>query len=125
VEHRCWIEAAHKSRYKIERHHSRVTAMAELYENLERSLDRADVLLTELLAEYDSSLTQKAVSGDAVERTHDICEKLRGILDRTARRYWDLKVSPHLSEEDRKKASVYFPVAPDQNGFDSTLGRWR
>jgi hypothetical protein len=99
--------------------------MAELYENLERSLDRADVLLTELLAEYDSSLTQKAVSGDAVERTHDICEKLRGILDRTARRYWDLKVSPHLSEEDRKKASVYFPVAPDQNGFDSTLGRWR
>jgi hypothetical protein len=64
--------------------------MAKLYDNLERSLDRADVLQTELLAEYDSSLTQKAVSGDAVERTHDVCEKLRGILDRTARRYWDL-----------------------------------
>jgi hypothetical protein len=93
--------------------------------NLAVSLDRADELLEELLAEYDRSLQSKAVSPRAVQLTHEVCERLRSVLDRVARRYWDLHIAPHLSEDDRKAANVYFPIAPDQNGLDSILGRWR
>src|ERR1043166_854656 len=99
--------------------------MAKVYENIALSLDRADTLLAELLTAYEKSLNQKTVSGDAIERTHDICDKLRGVLARTPRRYWDLHVRPHLTADDQQKAAVYFPVAADQAGFDSTLGRWR
>lgn len=96
-----------------------------MYANLEVSLDRADELLRELVTEYNKSLNEKKVSIRAVQLTHDICERLRSVLDRAARRYWELQIGPQISESDRTAAAVYFPVAHDQNGFDSTLGRWR
>jgi hypothetical protein len=96
-----------------------------MYANLKLSLDRADELLKELLAEYEKSLGAKAVSDRAVQLTHDVCERLRSVLDRTARRYWDLKVKPSLSKEDQDAASVYFPISADQHALDSVLGRWR
>jgi len=96
-----------------------------MHPNIAESLNRADELLKELLAEYDKSLHAKIVSPKAVQLTHEACEKLRGVLDRLARRYWTLHVAPHLSADDRNAASVYFPVSPDQNGLDSILGRWR
>ena len=46
------------------------------------------------------------------------------VVDST-RRYWDKHIAPSLSEADRKAANVYFPIAPDQGGLDSILGRWR
>jgi len=94
-------------------------------DNIAMSLTRADELVTDLLAEYDKSLSSKEVSARAVHLTHEVCERLRSVLDRVARRYWELRVAPALTIEDRKAASVYFPVAGDRNGFDSTLGRWR
>ncbi len=96
-----------------------------MHANLSASLDRADELLKELLAEYDRSLRSKEVSTRAVQLTHEVCERLRSVLDRLVRRYWDLRVAPALSADDKKAATVYFPIASDQNGFDSILGRWR
>ena len=96
-----------------------------MYANLAASLDRADEVLRDLLTEYTKSLNEKKVSVRAVQLTHDICERLRSVLDRAARRYWELQINPQISEADRAAASVYFPVAADQNGFDSVLGRWR
>ncbi len=94
-------------------------------QNLALSLDRADELLKELLAEYDASLQAKVVNPKAVHLTHEVCERLRSVLDRVARRYWDLHIAPNLSDDDKRAAGVYFPIAPDQNGLDSILGRWR
>jgi hypothetical protein len=99
--------------------------MGKVYENIALSLDRADALLAELLKAYDQSLTSKTVSGDAVERTHDICQKLRDILDRTTRRYWDKHVAPRLSDQERAKAKVYFPITNSKPGFDSMMGKWQ
>lgn len=93
--------------------------------HIEGTLDRADELYQDLMAEYERSLSNKQVSDRAVQLTHEVCERLRSILDRTAHRYWDLHISPNLSKADRKAASIYFPIAPDQGGLDSILGRWR
>lgn len=93
--------------------------------NIAFSLVRADELLAQLLAEYSASLDAKEVSERAIHLTHEICERLRSVLDRTARRYWEKHIAPSLSIEDGNRAAVYFPISDDQNGFDSTLGRWR
>ncbi|MGH6770070.1 MAG: hypothetical protein ACRECO_13730 [Xanthobacteraceae bacterium] len=99
--------------------------MPTIYENIETTLARADEILAELLQEYDNSLHKKEVTPKAKQLTHDICVQLRSALDRTARRYWEKYVSPHLSEADNEKADVYFPVASHAAAMDSTLGRWR
>jgi len=96
-----------------------------MHSNLKISLDRADELLKELMTEYEKCLKAKEVSGRATQLTHEVCERLRSVLDRAAYLYWDQKVSPELTEEDRQRATIYFPIADKQNGFDSTLGRWR
>jgi hypothetical protein len=96
-----------------------------VYENLELVLDTADRRLAELAAEIEKSLSSKTVSLEAVQLTHEVCEKLRSALDRVAHRYWNLRVSSSIEEPERKRASIYFPVAADQNDFDSVLGRWR
>jgi hypothetical protein len=97
----------------------------KIYENLSTTLDRADNVLKGLLAEYDSSLKEKTVSENAKQLTHDLCTLCKSALDRIARRYWELRVSPSLTDEDRKKAAIYFPASGSQEGFDSTLGRWQ
>jgi hypothetical protein len=99
--------------------------MAPIYPNLVVTLDRTDEILADLLQEYEKSLRMKAVSPKALQLTHEICEQLRGVLDRIANRYWQLHIAPTLSEEERKKAKIYFPIVNDQNAFDSTMGNWR
>jgi hypothetical protein len=99
--------------------------MSEIYGNIAITLDRADEILVELLAEYERSLRAKEVSPKVAQLTHDVCEKLRSALDRIARRYWETHVAQSLGDEDRAKADIYFPVAANQGGLDSTLGRWR
>ena len=93
--------------------------------NLASSLDRADELLNDLTNEYNRSLTEKHVSARAVDLTHEICEKLRGVLDRLARRYWEQHVLPEITAENRKASKVYFPIAKSQEAFDAILGQWQ
>ena len=80
--------------------------------NLTLSLDRAEELLREMLEEYEKSLSGKTVSPKAVHLTHEVCERLRSVLDRVARLYWETHVSPQLSFDDRKAASVIVAVRP-------------
>jgi hypothetical protein len=94
-------------------------------QNIASSLNRADELLRELTSECDRSLAEKHVSTRAVELTHEVCEKLRGILDRVARSYWNQHVASELTADDQRVAKVYFPISPDENAFESTIGRWR
>lgn len=92
---------------------------------LQVSLQRADELLNELQHEYHCCLQTKKVSDRAEQLTHEVIERLRSVLDRLARRYWTLHISNFISEEDRERALVYFPVTEAINDFDSVLGRWR
>ena len=96
-----------------------------MHPNIAASLDRVDELNRELVAEYNRALHAMHVTARATQLTHEVCERLRSVLDRLARLYWERKIAPPLSEDDRKAAAIYFPVAADQHSFDSTLGRWR
>lgn len=96
-----------------------------MHRSIEGTLNRADALLADLRAEYENSLQNQNVSDLALQLTHEVCERLRSVLDRTARRYWDKHVSPQIPDADRNAATIYFPIAPNQQGFDSIMGRWR
>jgi hypothetical protein len=54
-----------------------------------------------------------------------VLEKLRHALDHAMRGAWDKYVSPHLSEKDKKRAHVYFPITTDLGFFRSKLGEGR
>jgi hypothetical protein len=96
-----------------------------MYENLKLLLDLAEKRLAELEKEYIRTLTARTVSLEAVQLTHEVCEKLKSALDRVCSRYFLLHVADSLPAIDRDRARIYFPICNDQNSFDSTLGRWR
>lgn len=89
------------------------------------SLQRASELLRELRDEYSNCLTTRQVSDRAEQLTHEVLERLRSVLDRLARKYWVNRIAGTLSQDDRDRALVYFPITSAQNDFDSVLGRWR
>jgi hypothetical protein len=99
--------------------------MPKIYENIETTLKAAEKNLAALLSEYDQCLHKKSVTPDAKQLTHDICVQLKSALDRIARRYWEIHLSPKLDEVSRSKAKIYFPAANKQEGLDSSLGLWR
>ncbi len=93
--------------------------------NLEATLTRAGELIADLEKEYNACLAAKQVSPRAAQLTHEVIERLRSALDRAARCYWEQRISPALTEDDRKKVAVYFPIVGSPEAFDSTMGRWR
>lgn len=86
-------------------------------------LKRADELLGQLKDEYDGCLKAQDVTERAQNLTHEVLEKLRNALDHTMRQAWNKYIEPNLSERDKKRAIVYFPILSDLNSFRSTLGR--
>jgi len=90
---------------------------------LESMLDRADELIGDLEDEYKNCFKAKNITTRAQNLTHEVLEKLRHALDHAMRGAWDKYVSPHLSEKDRNRARVYFPIVNDLPNFRSTLGR--
>jgi len=90
---------------------------------LKSMVDRADELIGNLEDEYKKCLKAKNVTRRAQNITHEVLDKLRHTLDHAMWRAWDKHVSPNLTEKDRKRARVYFPVVNDLQHFHSTLGR--
>ena len=90
---------------------------------VESMLVRADELLKELDDEYKNCLQARNVNERAKNLTHEVLEKLRSALDHTMRIAWDKYIAPNLSEQDKKRAYVYFPIVDNLNAFRSTLGR--
>lgn len=87
-------------------------------------MDRAEELLNDLENEYNECLSSHIVSERAINITHEVIEKLRNSFDQTMRRFWEKNISPLLSDRDREKARVYFPITDnDLNSFNSILGR--
>lgn len=86
-------------------------------------LDRADELLKDLEEEYKDCLQTHKITAWSKNITHEVFEKLRSALDQTMMRAWEKYISPNLSDQQKKRVRVYFPVAGDLNSFHSTLGR--
>ena len=89
---------------------------------LESMLDRADELLSDLEEEYKRCLQAQKITQRAKNLSHEVLEKLRHALDHAMRRAWERYVAPNLSEGDRERARVYFPICSDLKSFRSTLG---
>jgi len=89
---------------------------------VESMLDRADELLRELKDEYDGCLQAHSVTERAKNLTHEVLEKLRNALDHTMRIGWEKYIAPNLSEQDKRRARIYFPIVSNLNAFRSTLG---
>lgn len=90
---------------------------------LHSMLDRAEELVVQLEEECRLCLQSQKVSARARNITHEVLGKLRSSLDQAMTRAWDNFVSPHLSEGERRRARVYFPISADLHSFRSTLGR--
>lgn len=93
--------------------------------NLQAAFDRADEIIRELEVEYRQSLAKKNISARTQQLCHDALEKLRSGLDRAARLYWERHIRPQLSQTDVDAATIYFPIAVDDQAFSSIMGRWR
>ena len=90
---------------------------------LESLLNRADELLKELEEEYKNCLQVQNVNEKAQNLTHEVLKKLRSVLDHTMSIAWNKYIAPTLSERDKKRAHVYFPITDSLHAFHSTLGR--
>jgi len=86
-------------------------------------LDRADELFKDLEEEYKDCLHTHKITGRAKNITHEVLEKLRNTLDQTMMRAWEKYILPNLSDQQKKRARVYFPVAEDLKSLHSILGR--
>jgi hypothetical protein len=85
--------------------------------------DRADELLQDLEGEYQKCLQTQNVTERAKNLTHEVLVKLRSTLDHAMARAWRKYVAPNLSEQDRQRARVFFPITSDLDSLRSTLGR--
>jgi hypothetical protein len=90
---------------------------------LESMLDRADELVGDLEDEYQKCLKSRHITRRAQNITHEVLEKLRNAIDHAMWRAWDKHVSPNLSEKDRNRARVYFPIVNYPQHLRPTLGR--
>lgn len=90
---------------------------------LKSILDRAEELLKELEEEYKDCLQSQKVTERAKNIAHEVLEKLRNALDQTMMKAWGKYISPNLTDQQRKRARVYFPIAGDLNPFHSILRR--
>ncbi len=90
---------------------------------VESILDRADELLEELEDEYRRCLQAQNVSERAKNITHEVLEKLRNSLDHSMTIAWNKNIASNLSEQDKRRARVYFPIADNLDAFRSILGR--
>jgi hypothetical protein len=92
---------------------------AELIRSL---LVRADKLLVELRATYQTDLNAKAVSNEALNLTHEVIEKCANALDQTMTLAWETRIKPGLAKLPAKGG--YFPAARTEEGFRSSMGQW-
>jgi hypothetical protein len=90
---------------------------------LESIFERADELLQDLENEYQKCLKSQNVTKRAQNLTHEVLDKLRSALDHAMARAWLKYVAPNLSEKNKQRARVYFPITNDLDSLHSTLGR--
>jgi hypothetical protein len=86
-------------------------------------LERADEILKDSENEYEKCLRTQNVTERAQNLTHEVLDKLRSVLDHAMARAWEKYVAPNLSDKDRQRARVYFPITSDLDSLRSTLGR--
>lgn len=92
-------------------------------QDIKSQIERAKELLQELEESCNSDLKSKSVSEKTKNLTQEVLTKMRNVLDQSMYRFFEKIISPNLSQKDKEKARVYFPMTRDHSGLKSTLGR--
>ncbi len=79
--------------------------------------------MNELEVEYNKALDTEEVTDRAINLTHEILLKLRAILDQVMYKYFEQKIASNLTDEEKQKARVYFPIVKSDQSLKSTLER--
>jgi len=91
--------------------------------DIKSQIERAKELLKELEESCKADLQSDTVSAKTENLTQEVLIKMRHMLDQSMRRFFEKTIVPNLSDDDKNKARVYFPIARNHTGFKSTLGR--
>ncbi len=91
--------------------------------DIKSQLDRAKELKKELEESYNSDLKSKIVSDKTRNLTQEILTKIRSLLDQAMCKFFEKEIAPSLSNENKNKARVYFPLINKKEYLIPLLGR--
>ena len=92
-------------------------------QDIESQMDRAKELLQELTESCNSDLHNKTVSDKTKNLTQEILVKMRSVFDQAMYQFFRKNIEPTLSEKEKKKAIVYFPIVSPKGNIKSVLGK--
>lgn len=90
--------------------------------DFQAQIDRTKELYDELEGFYYSDLKNQMISTDTRNRVQEILVKNRRVFDQAMQKFFDEKIAPNLTNQEIKKAKIYFPIAEEENGLKSQLG---
>jgi len=91
--------------------------------DIKSQLERAKELKEELDSCAQEDLKNHTISDKTRNRTQEILVKIRSILDQVIYSFFEKEIAPNLTEDEKKKAIVYFPLVTKEENFNSVLGR--
>jgi len=91
--------------------------------DIQSQLDRAKELKKELDESSNADLKSKTISDKTRNRTQEILVKIRSVLDQVMRYFFEKEIAHNLSNDEKKKARVYFPIVSKKEDLKSVLGR--
>ena len=95
----------------------------KINQEIRSQLDRAKELLSELESSCKKDLESLTVSDKTRNFTQEILVKMRSLFDQAIHSFFCERVAPGLSEKEKERARVYFPIADSIDSMKSTLGR--
>lgn len=78
--------------------------------DIKSQIERAKELLTELEKSANTDLSRKEVSDRTRNLTQEILVKMRSIFDQSMYKFFEKSISSKLSDEEKERAKVYFPI---------------
>lgn len=91
--------------------------------DIQSQLNRAKELKKELDESSNADLKSKTISDKTRNLTQEILVKIRSILDQAMYSFFEKEIAPNLSDEEKKKVKVYFPLVSKKDDLKSILGR--
>ncbi|MBR9704650.1 hypothetical protein GOV12_04510 [Candidatus Pacearchaeota archaeon] len=91
--------------------------------DIKSQLERAKELKKELEKSCNKDLKSKTISNKTRNLAQEILIKIRSILDQTMYQFFKKEIIPILSQDEIKKARVYFPLVSKKENLTSALGR--
>lgn len=91
--------------------------------DIRSQITRAKELLEELKQSVNSDLLKKEVSDKTRNLTQEILVKMKHVFDQSMRQFFEKQIAFTLTQSEKDKAKVYFPMVTKQTDLQSVLGR--